>query len=62
MLGLGAAANTPAGIGIIASHFPAGPRRNTAFGILGAGQPLGYILGLVLGMFKEILPTKLPII
>ncbi|KAJ7330394.1 major facilitator superfamily-domain-containing protein [Mycena albidolilacea] len=49
MLGLGAAANTPAGIGIIASHFPAGPRRNTAFGILGAGQPLGYILGLVLG-------------
>ncbi|KAJ7888691.1 major facilitator superfamily-domain-containing protein [Mycena olivaceomarginata] len=49
MLGLGAAANTPAGIGIITSHFPAGPRRNTAFGILGAGQPLGYILGLVLG-------------
>ncbi|KAK7028533.1 MFS general substrate transporter [Favolaschia claudopus] len=49
MLGLGAAANTPAGIGIIASHFPPGPRRNTAFGVLGAGQPLGYILGLILG-------------
>ncbi|KAF8190651.1 major facilitator superfamily-domain-containing protein [Mycena galopus ATCC 62051] len=49
MLGLGAAANTPAAIGIIASHFPPGPRRNTALGVLGAGQPLGYILGLVLG-------------
>ncbi|KAJ7248864.1 major facilitator superfamily [Mycena haematopus] len=54
MLGLGAAANTPAGIGILASHFPPGPRRNTAFGILGAGQPLGYILGLFLGgIFSE---------
>ncbi|KAJ6448959.1 hypothetical protein C8R47DRAFT_1265645 [Mycena vitilis] len=41
MLGLGAAANTPAGIGIIVSHFPPGARRNTAFGVLGAGQPLG---------------------
>ncbi|KAJ7666801.1 major facilitator superfamily domain-containing protein [Mycena polygramma] len=49
MLGLGAAANTPAGIGIIVAHFPPGARRNTAFGVLGAGQPLGYILGLVLG-------------
>ncbi|KAJ7895279.1 major facilitator superfamily domain-containing protein [Mycena olivaceomarginata] len=49
MLGLGAAANSAAGIGIIASHFPAGPRRNIAFGVLGASQPLGYILGLVLG-------------
>ncbi|KAF8173584.1 major facilitator superfamily domain-containing protein [Mycena galopus ATCC 62051] len=54
MLGLGAAANTPAAIGIIASHFPPGPQRNTAFGVLGAGQPLGYILGLVLGgLFSE---------
>ncbi|KAJ6474476.1 major facilitator superfamily [Mycena vitilis] len=49
MLGLGAATNTPAGIGIIISYFPPGPRRNTAFGVVGAGQPLGYILGLVLG-------------
>ncbi|KAF5364394.1 hypothetical protein D9757_011905 [Collybiopsis confluens] len=47
--GLGAAANTPAGIRIFVSHFPAGPSRNKAFGILGAGQPLGFILGLVLG-------------
>ncbi|KAJ7612113.1 major facilitator superfamily-domain-containing protein [Roridomyces roridus] len=49
MLGLGAAANTPAGIGIFVGYFPQGPRRNNAFGVLGAGQPVGYILGLVLG-------------
>ncbi|KAJ7826961.1 major facilitator superfamily domain-containing protein [Mycena leptocephala] len=49
MLGLGAAANTPAAIGIILC-FPPGPRRNTAFEVLGAGQPLGYIFGLVVGM------------
>ncbi|KAF7372858.1 MFS general substrate transporter [Mycena sanguinolenta] len=54
MLGLGVAANTPAAIGVLGSHFPPGPRRNTAFGILGAGQPLGYILGLILGgLFSE---------
>ncbi|KAJ7718958.1 major facilitator superfamily-domain-containing protein [Mycena maculata] len=49
MMGLGAAANTPAGIGIFVGHFPRGSRRNNAFGVLGAGQPVGYILGLVLG-------------
>ncbi|KAJ6567324.1 major facilitator superfamily-domain-containing protein [Mycena vulgaris] len=49
MLGLGAAANTPAGMAIIVSRFPPGSDRNLAFGVLGAGQPLGYILGLVLG-------------
>ncbi|KAJ7626866.1 major facilitator superfamily-domain-containing protein [Roridomyces roridus] len=49
MMGLGAAANTPAGIGIFAAYFPEGPARNNAFGILGAGQPIGYILGLVVG-------------
>ncbi|KAJ7753402.1 major facilitator superfamily-domain-containing protein [Mycena maculata] len=49
MMGLGAAANTPAGIGIFVRYFPRGSRRNNAFGVLGAGQPVGYILGLVLG-------------
>jgi hypothetical protein len=44
--GLGAAANTPSGIGLFVAHFPPGSK---AFGILGAGQPLGFILGLVLG-------------
>ncbi|KAF7370105.1 MFS general substrate transporter [Mycena sanguinolenta] len=54
MLGLGAAANTPAAIGILGSRFPPGSRRNTVFSILGAGQPLGSILGLILGgLFSE---------
>ncbi|KAJ6615199.1 major facilitator superfamily domain-containing protein [Mycena sp. CBHHK59/15] len=48
LMGLGAAANTPAGIGIFVGHFPPGARRSNAFGVLGAGQPIGYILGLVL--------------
>jgi MFS family permease len=50
MMGVGAAANTPAGIGLFVAYFPQGPQRNRAFGFLGAGQPLGFILGLVLGM------------
>lgn len=49
LLGLGAAANTPAGIRLLTTHFAPGPRRNQAFGVLGAGQPIGFILGLVLG-------------
>ena len=28
-----------------------GPKRNKAYGVLGAGQPLGFILGLILGKF-----------
>ncbi|KAF4568600.1 hypothetical protein EYR40_009994 [Pleurotus pulmonarius] len=47
--GLGAAANTPSGIGLLSSYFPPGPKRNKAFGALGAGQPLGFIGGLILG-------------
>ncbi|KAJ7185431.1 major facilitator superfamily-domain-containing protein [Mycena filopes] len=52
MLGLGAAANTPAGVSILMSHFPPGPRQNNAFGVLGAGQPLGFILGLLIYYLK----------
>ncbi|KAF5367005.1 hypothetical protein D9758_003849 [Tetrapyrgos nigripes] len=48
-LGLGAAANTPAGISLFSKYFPPGPARNRAFGSLGAGQPIGFILGLILG-------------
>lgn len=49
MEGLGSACNTPAGIGIYSAYFPPGPKRNLAYGALGAGQPVGFILGLVLG-------------
>ncbi|KAJ7572217.1 major facilitator superfamily domain-containing protein [Mycena floridula] len=48
LLGIGAAANTPTGIGLLVGYFPPGPRRNQAFGIFGAGQPLGFILGIIL--------------
>ncbi|KAF8204419.1 major facilitator superfamily domain-containing protein [Mycena galopus ATCC 62051] len=48
-MGLGAAANTPSGLGLFSAFFPPGAKRNKAYGVLGAGQPLGFILGLVLG-------------
>ncbi|KAF7337696.1 MFS general substrate transporter [Mycena sanguinolenta] len=48
-MGLGAAANTPSGLGLFAAFFPPGAKRNKAYGVLGAGQPLGFILGLILG-------------
>lgn len=47
--GIGSAANTPAGISIISSYFPPGKKKNTAFAVLGAGQPIGYIIGMILG-------------
>ncbi|KAJ7146260.1 major facilitator superfamily domain-containing protein [Mycena epipterygia] len=65
LMGLGAAANTPSGLGLFSAFFPPGqlkkelkslkylstpgPKRNKAYGVLGAGQPLGFILGLILG-------------
>lgn len=48
LLALGAAANTPAGTGLIGANFD-GESKNRAFAVLGAGQPLGYICGLVIG-------------
>ncbi|EMD34687.1 hypothetical protein CERSUDRAFT_116875 [Gelatoporia subvermispora B] len=47
--GIGAAANTPAGISIISVHFPPGRSKNTAFAVLGAGQSIGFIAGMILG-------------
>ena len=49
MEGLGSACNTPTAIGLFSAHFPPGPKRNLAFGALGAGQAVGFIIGLVLG-------------
>ncbi|KAI0739552.1 major facilitator superfamily domain-containing protein [Daedaleopsis nitida] len=51
LTGLGAAANTPTGIGIFANHFKPGPTRNRAIAAMGAGQAIGYIVGLVGGGF-----------
>jgi MFS family permease len=42
-------------VGIISGTFPPGPSRTFAFASLGAGQPLGYAIGLVLGGMKLLL-------
>ena len=39
----------PSSVILITSNIPSGSYRNTAFACLGAGQPLGYSIGLVLG-------------
>lgn len=49
LLGLGAACNVPAGVGILGNFFEPGPLKNTAFASLGAGQPCGFLAGLVVG-------------
>ncbi|KAG8905857.1 hypothetical protein FRC01_008209, partial [Tulasnella sp. 417] len=50
LLGLGPAILSPAGAGILGASFPPGSRiRTIAFASLGAGQPLGFITGLVSG-------------
>ncbi|OSC97543.1 MFS general substrate transporter [Trametes coccinea BRFM310] len=51
LTGVGAAANTPTGISIFANHFESGPTKNRAIAALGAGQAVGYIVGLVGGGF-----------
>jgi MFS family permease len=48
LLGFGPAAFTPAGTGILGSNLPPGKKKNIAFAILGAGQVLGYLGGLLL--------------
>jgi len=59
MEGLGSACNTPAGIGIFSAYFAPGLKRNKAFGALGAGQPVGFIMGLVLGNVMTTATTHL---
>jgi MFS family permease len=39
----------PSAVSIITSTFPEGKMRNVAFASMGAGQPLGFSIGLVLG-------------
>lgn len=43
------------GISIISSYFPPGKAKNQAFALLGAGQPIGYMIGMILGMLPLIL-------
>ncbi|SPO23945.1 related to Cephamycin export protein cmcT [Ustilago trichophora] len=48
-LGLAAAMLIPSGVGILGSSIPEGPIKNRSFALLGAAQPVGFIIGLVLG-------------
>jgi MFS family permease len=50
LLGFGPACFVPAAVGILGSTFH-GPVKTRAFAALGAGQPLGFILGLFLAAF-----------
>ncbi|GAC92841.1 hypothetical protein PHSY_000398 [Pseudozyma hubeiensis SY62] len=48
-LGLAAAMLIPSGVGILGSSIPEGSVKNRCFAAIGAAQPIGFILGLVLG-------------
>lgn len=47
--GLASSLCMPASVILITSNLPTGKRRNIAFACLGAGQPVGFSIGLVLG-------------
>lgn len=49
VLGFGPALLAPAGTGIISESLPDGKFKNGAFAALGAGQPVGFIVGLLFG-------------
>lgn len=49
LLGVAIAMCLPTAVSIVTHTFPAGKRRNIAFACLGAGQPLGFSVGLLLG-------------
>ncbi|PVH87813.1 MFS general substrate transporter [Cadophora sp. DSE1049] len=47
--GIGLSLCLPSSVSLITSHIPSGTYRNIAFACLGAGQPLGFSVGLVIG-------------
>lgn len=47
--GVAASCCLPTAVSILSEAFPDGRRRNIGFAMMGAGQPLGYSLGLSLG-------------
>ena len=46
-LGLGTAMVSPPAVGALFATYSEGQRRNTAMGVLGAGNPVGFILGSI---------------
>jgi MFS family permease len=49
MAGIAIAFCLPSAVSLITSYFPLGRRRNFAFAMMGAGQPVGFSVGLVVG-------------
>lgn len=47
--GISIAMCLPSAVSILSAHFKPGPRRNAAFTLLGAAQPTGFLIGLVIG-------------
>ncbi|OAL38268.1 hypothetical protein AYO20_02327 [Fonsecaea nubica] len=49
LAGIAIAFCLPSAVSLITSYFPHGRRRNFAFAMMGAGQPVGFSIGLVMG-------------
>ena len=49
MAGIATAFCLPSAVSLITSYFPHGQRRNFAFAMMGAGQPVGFSIGVVVG-------------
>ena len=49
MQGIAVACCLPTAVSITTTSFPAGKRRNLGLSFMGAGQPIGFLIGLVLG-------------
>lgn len=49
MQGIGVAMSLPTAVSIITTSFASGKRRNLGLAFMGAGQPLGFLVGLVVG-------------
>ncbi|KAK6346918.1 hypothetical protein TWF696_007018 [Orbilia brochopaga] len=49
LAGVGTAGSVPACVGILGSTYQRGTRKNKAFAVLGAFQPLGYVIGILAG-------------
>ncbi|KAI0907266.1 MFS general substrate transporter [Ustulina deusta] len=47
--GLAIAMCLPSSVSILTANFPTGKLRNTAFACLGAAQPMGFLVGLIIG-------------
>jgi MFS family permease len=49
LAGVASACCLPSAVSLITTYFPEGRQRNIAFSAMGAGQPLGFAIGLTMG-------------